>query len=212
MIRAYLSQFSSVGGATGCSSFCLNAQRFVGFPLRRERRDALSEQLGAEFVFGVWRRIDCLVGTRQGHHSNKTTQAIHSIRLHRQFRRARPDHAVLHRQRVKVLQGAELIAARSTRDRESRGQLVAPLLGQPPPDGGISERFELRRRPAHVGRAAKYNGVAGVERGDDVVVFVTTFDDVLPIDRDQIGFCSVDGRCAFRNGFSYFFCVAELLK
>jgi hypothetical protein len=41
------------------------------------------------------------------------------------------------------------------------------------------------------------------QRGDDVVVSVTTFDDVLPIDRDQIGFCSVDGR-AFFNGFSYF--------
>ena len=76
------------------------------------------------------------------------------------------------------------------------------------PPHGVGERLELRRRPAHVSRAAENNRVARVELGKNVVVLVTAFDDVIAADGDEVGFDAGDGRRAFDDGFGEFGRVA----
>ena len=95
-----------------------------------------------------------------------------------------PDHAVLHRECVEVLQRTELVATWSSRDCKSSSQFVPPCLGKPRFDRGVSKCFEFRCRSTHVSRTTEDDRVACCECSDDLIVFVTAADDVVTADGD----------------------------
>ena len=79
---------------------------------------------------------------------------------------------------------------------------------EPLASGGIGERLELRRWPAHVSRAAEDNRIARIQMREDGVIFVTAFFNVVAADGNEVCLHARDGRCAFVDGFGEFRRVA----
>ena len=171
--------------------------------LERELRNAFAEHLAGQlvpFTGGHFRRF--LPGL--SHDAAETPQPVHAVGLHGHLRRADPDHAVLHGQGLEIVQRARLVAARASRDRETAGHLVAPGAAVPTPARGVGKGLELRRRAAHVGGAAKNDGVAGIQLGEHGFVGVTPLDDVVAVDGEELGLDAADGGGALVDGFRQF--------
>src|SRR5712671_2770515 len=73
------------------------------FQFQRECSDALAENFAGQFVSRIGRDVGRFLSGLT-HCAAETAEAVHAIGLHRHFAEADPDHAVLHRQRVKILQ------------------------------------------------------------------------------------------------------------
>ena len=193
-------------GATPLPASRLGIFTLLLFQFHRKLRHARTENFAGQLVRRVGRNVGrFLAGLR--HHAAVAAQTVDALVIHRQFRQADPDHAKLHGQREKIMQRAQFVAARPAGNGEGRRDFVAPRAGIPFAAGGVGERLELRRRPAHVSRAAENNRIARVELGKDLVVLITAFRDILTADGDEISCHAGNGRRAYVNGFRELRCV-----
>jgi hypothetical protein len=171
--------------------------------LQRECRNAFAEHFAGQLVFFVYLNIRrFLSGFR--HDAAPTAETIDAVRLCRHFGEADPNHAMLHRERVEVLERAEFVTARSTGNSEAGSEFVAPLLLVPSIDRRISECLELCRRTTHVSRATEDDGVTRFKRAHDFIVLIAAVDDAVAADGDETCFHAADGRRAFVNSIRQF--------
>src|SRR5512133_1901522 len=124
--------------------------------------DALAQELCALAIGQIGLNVRGHL-TGLGHEAREATQTVDALLVAGHLGIANPNHAVLHGEDHQRLEGVQLVAAGAAADGEAGGQLVLPLPLEPGLRAGVHEGLEGAADVAHVGGAAKDDGIRGFE-------------------------------------------------
>lgn len=90
-----------------------------------------------------------------------------------------PQHSMLSSENGKVGKRVPLVAVGARASGKASGDFPSPTLFAPTVARGIRERFELRRRPAHVSRATENERIGLVASAQQIVIDEAAGDDAV---------------------------------